>query len=61
MHKYFTPTGFSILDELNCIVENTLDVFLYVVFEVVTLVFNSAVLEVVFAIVGCAVNDVSDA
>jgi hypothetical protein len=59
VHVHFTALFSRLANELDGIVEDASDVFSYMVLQMVRLIFDSFVDQVVFTVVGCAVDDVS--
>ena len=61
MHKYFTVFLLALLYKFNSIVEDTLNIFFGVVFQVVAFVFDTLFLIIVFTVVSCTIDYVCDA
>ena len=51
----------TILDELDGIIENASDVFLVMIFQMVTLINNAFVFVIITAVIGSGIDDVSEA
>jgi hypothetical protein len=50
----------AVLHELNSIVKDARDVFLIMIFQVVSLIYNTLIFEIVFTVIARAVDYVSD-
>lgn len=60
MHVDFATCGTCIFHELDGVVEDTGDVFLHMILQVVTLVDHSFGLVVIVTVISCTIHNVGD-
>lgn len=61
MYENFTIFFLALFYEIDCIVEDTLNVFFVVIFQVVALVFYTLLLIIVFTVISCTIDYMCDA